>query len=137
MLDAAIWVGYACADEHRSHAEVIAQKVQKLAARFWDAREAFQVVAPTGSLAECIDVAFRSDRRPFFVSDSGDNPMAGGAGDVTWTLSRVLARPDFQRSDGPVVIYASIPGQQAAETIASCCWSDRHSCCWCRSRQYP
>lgn len=124
VLNAAIWEGYACADEPRNHAvvmvtgwdaEVIAQKAQKLAAHFWDAREAFQVVAPTGSLAECIDVALRSDRRPFFMSDSEHNPTAGGAGDVTWTLPRVLARPDFQRSDGPVVIYASIPGSASSQ----------------------
>lgn len=45
-------------------------------------------------------------------------PTAGGAGDVTWTLARVLARAEFHATDGPLVTYASIPGQQAAETIA-------------------
>ena len=33
----------------------------------------------------------------------GDNPTAGGAGDVTWTLNEIL-------NHGPSLIYASIPG---------------------------
>ena len=40
----------------------------------------------------------------------GDNPTAGGAGDVTWTLNQLLARPEFKKPDGPSLIYASIPG---------------------------
>jgi microcystin degradation protein MlrC len=127
VIDAAIWVGYAWADEPRNHAvvmvtgwdaEAVTQQAHRLATHFWDSREAFHFVAPTGTLAECIEYALQFDRRPFFISDSGDNPTAGGAGDVTWTLARVLARPEFQATDGPVVVYASIPGPQAADTIA-------------------
>ena len=40
----------------------------------------------------------------------GDNPTAGGAGDVTWTLNELLERKEFKNSTGPTVIYASIPG---------------------------
>ena len=40
----------------------------------------------------------------------GDNPTAGGAGDVTWTLNQLLQRPEFQSESGPELIYASIPG---------------------------
>ena len=40
----------------------------------------------------------------------GDNPTAGGAGDVTWTLKEILSRPEFKPADGPSLIYASIPG---------------------------
>lgn len=127
VIDAAIWVGYAWADEPRNHAvvmvtgweaEAVTQQAQNLATHFWDSREAFHFVAPTGTLSQCIENALRSDRRPFYISDSGDNPTAGGAGDGTWTLARVLARPEFQATDGPIVIYASIPAQQAADTIA-------------------
>jgi microcystin degradation protein MlrC len=127
VIDAAIWVGYAWADEPRNHAvvmvtgwdaEVVTEQAQKLATHFWDSREAFHFVAPIGTLAGCIEHALQSDRRPFFISDSGDNPTAGGAGDVTWTLARVLARAEFRGVDGPVVVYASIPGQQVADIIA-------------------
>ncbi|KAJ5690892.1 MlrC C-terminus superfamily protein [Penicillium macrosclerotiorum] len=126
ILDAAIWVGYAWADEPRNHAavvvtgwnaEIISLKAYELAAHFWNARELFDFVAPTGSLGECIDAALKSAQRPFFISDSGDNPTAGGAGYVTWTISKVLSRSEFQHEAGPSVIYASIPGPQAIEVI--------------------
>lgn len=126
VLDAAIWVGYAWADEPRNHAvvmvtgweaDVVTAGAQKLATHFWESREDFHFVAPTGSLTDCIDTALRSKSRPFFISDSGDNPTAGGAGDVTWSLSRVLSRPEFQHDSGPRVIYASIPGPEAVESI--------------------
>lgn len=126
ILDAAIWVGYAWADEPRNHAvvvvtgwtvESVAENAEKLAQYFWDSRAGFHFVAPTGSLMECIETALASKSRPFFISDSGDNPTAGGAGDVTWSLSRILSRPEFQKASGPTVIYASIPGPSAIDTI--------------------
>ena len=40
----------------------------------------------------------------------GDNPTAGGAGDVTWTLRELLKKKVFKKSSGPELIYASIPG---------------------------
>ena len=40
----------------------------------------------------------------------GDNPTAGGAGDVTWTLDKLLKRKEFKNENGPSLIYASIPG---------------------------
>jgi Uncharacterized conserved protein len=122
VIDAAIWVGYAWADEPRNRATVVvtgheraavAAGAERLAQGFWRARRDFAFVAPTGALDECIDVALSSPARPFFISDSGDNPTAGGAGDVTWGLARVLERPEFASSDGPVVIYASMPDPEA------------------------
>ncbi len=119
IIDAAIWIGYAWADEPRNHAvvmvtgddkEKVTQTANQLARRFWDARNDFSFVAPTGTLTECLDKALASNKHPFFISDSGDNPTAGGAGDVTWTLTEILARPEFKREKGPSLIYASIPG---------------------------
>ncbi|KAI2789393.1 hypothetical protein POX_d04881 [Penicillium oxalicum] len=128
VIDAAIWVGYAWADEPRNHAvvmvtgwdaQIVLEQAEQLARRFWDARKQFHFVAPTGTLTECLAAGLKSHRRPFFISDSGDNPTAGGAGDVTWTLARILAHPEFQNPDeGPSVIYASLPARHAAETIA-------------------
>jgi microcystin degradation protein MlrC len=57
-----------------------------------------------------MDRALKSAKHPFFLSDMGDNPTAGGAGDVSWTLARILERKEFQRADGPSLIYASLPG---------------------------
>ncbi|MDX6329857.1 MAG: hypothetical protein QOI83_2240 [Streptomycetaceae bacterium] len=122
VIDAAIWVGYAWADEPRNRAAVVvtgsseaavAEGAERLARGFWDSRREFAFVAPTGSLDACLDEALASDARPYFISDTGDNPTAGGAGDVTWGLERVLARPEFKEPDGPTVIYASVPGPAA------------------------
>jgi microcystin degradation protein MlrC len=54
-------------------------------------------------------MAISSGKQPFIISDMGDNPTAGGAGDVTWTLREILARPEFKSENGPSLIYASIP----------------------------
>jgi len=124
VLDAAIWVGYAWADEPRNRAAVVvtgrdrtavSEGAEKLAQVFWDAHQEFTFVAPTGSFTECLDaaVASKADERPYFISDSGDNPTAGGSGDVSWGLTKLLARPEFQDTSGPTVIYASVPGKIA------------------------
>ncbi|CAJ2513002.1 Uu.00g011210.m01.CDS01 [Anthostomella pinea] len=104
VVDAAIWVGYVWADEPRNRAAVVvtgwdkeatAKGAEKLARIFWDAHKDFKFVAPTGSFAECLDSALRSDKRPYFISDS--------------------ARPEFKDASGPKVIYASVPGPEAVQ----------------------
>lgn len=150
ILDAAMWVGYAWADEPRNQAAVVvtgddhdavASSAEELASMFWAARDDFAFVAPTGTLDECLDAALRSPVRPYFISDSGDNPTAGGAGDVTWTLHRLLADSQMtglhdsagntveadmspsvgtdvatsQRATCKRVIYASLPAPQAVQ----------------------
>ena len=42
----------------------------------------------------------------------GDNPTAGGAGDVTWTLRELLNNKAFKKDSGLELIYASIPGPE-------------------------
>jgi microcystin degradation protein MlrC len=124
ITDASIWVGYAWADEPRNHAVVMvtgddkektAATAQELARRFWDARLGFSFVAPYGTLNECMVKALASTKRPYFISDCGDNPTAGAAGDVTWTLKQLLSRKEFASADGPSLIYASIPGPELVE----------------------
>ncbi|RDA85849.1 hypothetical protein CP532_4906 [Ophiocordyceps camponoti-leonardi (nom. inval.)] len=134
IVDAAIWVGYPWADEARNRAvvmvvgwdkDVVGAGAERLARLFWEARSEFKFVAEAGSLEKCIDaaVASSSETRPFFISDSGDNPTAGGSGDVTWSLDRILNRPEFKTSSSTgeeegkskTVIYASLPGPEAVE----------------------
>ena len=121
IVDAAIWIGYAWADEPRNHAvvmvtgddkEKVTTTAETLANSFWDARSEFEFVAPTTTLKASLDQAIASEKRPFIISDMGDNPTAGGAGDVTWTLAKILSRPAFQSVNGPSLIYASIPGPE-------------------------
>lgn len=129
VIDAAIWVGYAWADEPRNHAVVmvtgddkgeVTKAAEYLARSFWEVRSQFEFVAPVASLKESLDMAIASDKHPFMISDMGDNPTAGGAGDVTWTLKEILARPEFKSEDGPSLIYASIPGPELiAKAVAT------------------
>ncbi|KAE8392588.1 hypothetical protein BDV23DRAFT_192529 [Aspergillus alliaceus] len=126
VIDSAIWVGYPWADEPRNRGVVVvtgrdektvAAGAERLAKKFWDSRGDFKFVAETGSFAECINRALASGVRPFFISDSGDNPTAGGSGDVTWGLTRLLDRSEFKDASGPKVIYASLPGPQAVQKM--------------------
>jgi len=121
VIDAAIWIGYAWADEPRNHAvvmvtgddkEQVEKGAEKLAQSFWDVRKQFEFVAPTTTLDESLKLALASDKKPYMISDMGDNPTAGGAGDVTWTLKELLARPEFKSDKGTSLIYASIPGPE-------------------------
>ncbi len=124
IIDAAIWVGYPWADEPRNQAvimvtgddkENVSKAAEKLAAHLWDVRNDFKFVAPTASLEESLEMAISSNKKPFIISDMGDNPTAGGAGDVTWTLQKILERPEFKTENGPSLIYASIPGPDFVE----------------------
>jgi microcystin degradation protein MlrC len=128
IVDAAIWIGYAWADEPRNHAVVMVTGDDELAARttaeelakyFWSLRQQFKFIAPTAPLKEALDTAIASDKRPFIISDMGDNPTAGGAGDVTWTLHELLKRKEFRTEKGPSVIYASIPGAEFVDKAMS------------------
>jgi len=118
VIDAAIWMSYPWADEPRNHGvvmaygddkEAVGKAAEKLARRFWDVRREFEFVAPTTYLEEALEKALASDKQPFILSDMGDNPTAGGAGDVTWTLHELFNHSALQKS-GKTLIYASIPG---------------------------
>ena len=124
VVDAAIWIGYAWADEPRNHAVVmvtgddkatVTAEAENLASSFWKVRNEFKFIAPVAPLKESLDKAVASSKHPFMISDMGDNPTAGGAGDVTWTLKEILARPEFKSEKGPSLIYASIPGPAFVE----------------------
>ena len=124
VIDAAIWIGYAWADEPRNHAVVmvtgddqkaVSESAETLAAHFWKVRNEFEFVAPTADLDTSLSYALTSDKKPYIISDMGDNPTAGGAGDVTWTLRELLNNKAFKKSTGPELIYASIPGPELIE----------------------
>ncbi len=121
VIDAAIWMGYPWADEPRNHGVVmaigddktqVADAAETLAKAFWAAKDDFEFIAPTVDWVESIPAAVKSDKRPFFISDMGDNPTAGGAGDVSWTLTEILKDKNLAANPDLEVIYASIPGPQ-------------------------
>ena len=124
VIDAAIWVGYAWADEPRNHGVVmvtgdnkkeVSESAESLAQAFWDVRNEFEFVAPTANLKTSLSYALASNKKPYIISDMGDNPTAGGAGDVTWTLRELLNNEAFKKDSGPELIYASIPGPEMIE----------------------
>ncbi len=118
ITDASLWVGYAWGDEPRCYASVVVQgddaelaanRAEHLALQFWQARADFAFVAPAAPLSECVDAALSADAaRPFLISDSGDNPTAGGTGDVTWTLTQLLQDSRFSTRNGPRTVVASV-----------------------------
>lgn len=128
VLDAAIWVGYAWADEPRCQAavvvmgddvSVITKEAEYLAQSYWDARHDFAFVAPTGTLQECLTQAVASTSRPFFISDSGDNPTAGGAGDTSWSLDVLLNTPAIVDSSLTTLYAAIVDPEAVAAAVAA------------------
>jgi microcystin degradation protein MlrC len=120
VLDASLLVGYVWADEPRAsataivtgtNADVIRREAVRIARRYWDARTQFDFGVPTGSIDECITRALEAPESCVFISDSGDNPTAGGAGDVPLFLGRLIER------NVPSAVVASI-GDAAA--VAAC-----------------
>ena len=68
VVDAAIWVGYAWGDAPRNHAVVmtvgdnkkaVIKGAEELANSFWDARYEFDFVAPTTTLDDALNQAFK------------------------------------------------------------------------------
>jgi microcystin degradation protein MlrC len=125
IIDAAVWIGFAWADQPRCRGAVVvtghdraevAAAAGELGGHFWAARDEFAFVAPTGTMDECLDAAAAdAAKRPFFISDSGDNPGAGGADDVTYALSRMLDRPDVLARRA---VFASLVDPQAVAEVA-------------------
>ncbi|MCS4484301.1 M81 family metallopeptidase [Gleimia sp. 6138-11-ORH1] len=99
VLDAAFWIGFAWADQPRCKAAVVitgdlpADQLSQLALgwaqEIWEARDEFEFVAPVDTMENCLCWA-ETAQRPTFISDSGDNPGAGGANDVTYALHHLL-----------------------------------------------
>lgn len=101
ILDASILVGYVWADEPRSGASIVLtgtdrsvleREAKKLAQAYWDLRDNFNFSVPTGTIDECITWALASTGNSIFISDSGDNPTAGGVDDRADFLQRLLER---------------------------------------------
>jgi microcystin degradation protein MlrC len=72
VIDAAIWIGYAWADEPRNHAAVVVtgddkqavtESAEELAQAFWDVRNEFEFVAPTATLKESVALALKSIKK--------------------------------------------------------------------------
>jgi microcystin degradation protein MlrC len=121
VLDASLFVGYVWADEPRAHAAAVVTgtdlatiqaEARRLARAYWDARADFGFGVAAGSIDECIQWALEAPEPSVFISDSGDNPTAGGVGDVPILVERLLAH----RVGSALV--ASIPDPEAVAVCA-------------------
>jgi hypothetical protein len=138
VIDAAVWIGYAWADEPRCSAavvvtgtdpDVVEREARSLADRYWNARADFTFSVPTGDADWCIAAGLAATERPYFISDSGDNPTAGGAGDVAYMLERCshirtsppVARPRSGRASSIPMRWLDAPAPEKAPTSTS--WS--------------
>lgn len=124
VIDAGVWIGYVWGDNARNQGVVMVvgddkEQVEKgakmLAQKFWDVRKDFTLEAPGYPLNECLDLALASKKKPFFISDMGDNPGGGGSGEVTWTLARILKRPELMSGKGKSLLYCSIPSTELVD----------------------
>ena len=73
----------------------VTREADKIAWRYWNTRRDFDFVVPAGSADWCIAQAIAYPGNAVVISDSGDNPTAGGAGDVPYFIGRLLAHPAF------------------------------------------
>lgn len=128
VWDVSIWIGYAWADEPRCHAsvvgtgtdaEAVSAATRSLAEQLWRVREEFDFVGPPGSLAEGLERGLHHPEHPYLISDSGDNPGAGGSGDVTWVLHQILDDERLISENSPLTYVASIFDQEVYAQLSA------------------
>lgn len=124
VYDASLWVGYVWADQPRASATTvvtgfdeaaISAEAVTIAQRFWEARSAFEFDREAGTADWTIEKALSEPDGPVFISDAGDNPVAGGAGDVAYMVSRLLVRPELASGERKAIVGA-VPNPDAAAT---------------------
>ena len=126
IIDAAVWIGYAWADEPRCSAAIvvtgtdesaIVREAAGLANAYWNARANFDLSTSSADADACIARGLASAGRLFFISDSGDNPTAGGAGDVAFMLGRLLATPALASGDASAIWASCVDPAAVARCV--------------------
>ena len=127
VLDASLLVGYVWADEPRmcASAVVIAEPpasaaaqayLQQLGESYWQARQQCDFIMPAASITTSLqriqDAQLHAlNKHPVVLSDSGDNPTAGGVGDRVDVLR---ALQDFPALRPALVVGIADPAATAA-----------------------
>lgn len=123
--DVSIWMGFPWAEEERCHAVVAAygwdrnyvqDAAEDVANLFWKNREEYRFIGPVASLTAAVDQALSSSEAPFFLSDTGDNPGAGGLGDMNLVLKEFSQRNQAEKITKKV-LFASIFDRQAVDIL--------------------
>jgi len=85
-------VGVAAVVVTKGDAALAQREANRLAAAFWARRAEFGVSAEAYPVEEAIEQAMAAAESTVFLSDSGDNPGAGGTTDVPVVLEKLLAK---------------------------------------------
>jgi len=128
IIDAAVWIGYAWADEPRCGAAVVVTGTDRdaitvaardIAQAYWRSRAAFSFSTAAGDADWAIATALSSRDRPFFISDSGDNPTAGGGGDAVFMLERLLANESLSSGRASAAWASVVDPAAVAQCLAA------------------
>jgi microcystin degradation protein MlrC len=122
LLDASLMIGCAWTDSPHTSAAVLVMAEQdrelaygqaaRLAEAVWEQREAFRSDVETVPPEEAIARALSAPESTVFISDSGDNVTAGGAGDLPLMLDGLL------RAGAPDAVVAGISDAEAVQRCA-------------------
>lgn len=85
-------IGVAAVVVTTGDAELAQMEANRLADAFWARRAQFGMSAEAHTVEKAIETAMRATESTVFLSDSGDNPGAGGTTDVPFVLARLLAK---------------------------------------------
>ncbi len=129
VLDVSLWVGYVWADEPRCHACVLVtgtgevdslQSIaEEVAQRYWDQREQFRFNVPHGSMNECVGWAIADQVKPVVISDSGDNPTAGGVGNLPLALRYLVSREVLMHGKKTAIVAGIWDEEAVRQCVAS------------------
>jgi microcystin degradation protein MlrC len=129
MLAASLFLGFPWADcEYNAAAVLVSafeedrdtadREARKLAEEFWRRRGEFSFRTEHYHSRESMAAAYRAvlerGERPVFVSDSGDNPTAGAAGDATELLEEILATMEQAEKLPSPLLYSGFYDEPAA-----------------------
>jgi microcystin degradation protein MlrC len=96
----------------RGNATLAQAEANRLATAFWERRAEFGVSAEAYPVEQAVEQALAATESTVFLSDSGDNPGAGGTTDVPLLLEKLLTRGATN------VLFAGIWDTQAVDTCA-------------------
>ena len=85
------------------------READRLARAFWERRAEFDFRVEAYSIDEAIEAALAAPESTIFLSDSGDNPTAGGTMDIPLVVERLLAK------GAPDAVVAAICDPAAVE----------------------
>jgi microcystin degradation protein MlrC len=106
-------IGVAAVVVTTGDAELAQAEADRLASTFWERRAEFGVSAEAYPVAEAVEKALAAGESTVFLSDSGDNPGAGGTTDVPVLLKELL------RQGARSVVFASIWDAEAVNACAA------------------